>query len=46
MASTVLIAAGVPAEQALAYALLVHIVIWLPPTVIGLLMLPQMGLRL
>jgi hypothetical protein len=46
LASTVLIAAGVPAEQALAYALLVHIVIWLPPTVIGLLMLPQMGLRL
>jgi len=46
LASSVLIAAGIPAEQAAAYALLAHIVIWLPPTVMGLIMLPRMGLTL
>lgn len=46
LASTVLVAAGIESTQALAYALLAHVIIWLPPTVIGLAMLPQMGLRL
>ncbi len=46
LASSVLIAAGIPAEQAAAYALLAHVVIWVPPTVMGLIMLPRMGLTL
>lgn len=43
-ASTVLMAAGVPQETALAYAIVVHVVIWLPVTVVGFLFLARMGL--
>lgn len=43
-ASTVLMAAGVPEETALAYALLVHLTIWLPPTVMGFGILARLGL--
>lgn len=46
LASSVLIAAGVGGEEALAYAVLAHVVIWVPPTVLGLLLLPRLGLQL
>lgn len=45
-ASTVLIAFGVNEADALAYALLVHVVIWLPPTLHGLVALGRQGLKL
>lgn len=43
-ASRVLIGAGVGEAQATAYALLVHIVIWLPPTLLGFYLLARRGL--
>jgi uncharacterized protein (TIRG00374 family) len=43
-ASTVLMAAGIQQETALAYAIVVHIVIWLPVTVAGFVSLARMGL--
>lgn len=43
-ASLVLMAAGVPEETALAYALLVHLTIWLPPTLLGFGVLTRLGL--
>ena len=43
-ASTVLMAAGIQQETALAYAIVVHIVIWLPVTIVGFLSLARMGL--
>ncbi len=43
-ASLVLTAAGVPEETALAYALLVHLTIWLPPTLLGFAVLTRLGL--
>lgn len=42
--SRVLMAVGVPEETALAFALLVHITIWLPPTVMGFIILTRLGL--
>jgi glycosyltransferase 2 family protein len=45
-ASTVLIAFGVPQAHALAYALLAHVIIWLPPTLHGLFALGKQGLSL
>jgi hypothetical protein len=42
LASSVLIDAGVGADQALAFALVVHAVIWLVPTLLGAYFLPQM----
>ncbi|MCB9461335.1 MAG: flippase-like domain-containing protein [Anaerolineaceae bacterium] len=45
-ASTVLMAAGIRQETALAYAVVVHIVIWLPVTVVGFLILARMGLSM
>lgn len=44
--STVLIAVGVPPTQALAYAIVVHIVIWLPITLVGFVFLTRQGLGL
>ena len=44
-ASAVLVAAGVAPVQALAYAVTVHMVIWLPVTLVGLLLLLQQGLN-
>ncbi len=44
--SRVLIAAGVAEAQATAYALLVHLVIWLPPTLLGFVILVRRGLGL
>lgn len=44
LASSVLIAAGIAQEQAAAYAILAHLVIWTPATVVGLTLLPRMGL--
>lgn len=46
LASSVLVAAGIVNEQATAYAVLAHIIIWLPPTLMGLILLPRMGLTL
>jgi uncharacterized protein (TIRG00374 family) len=43
-ASTVMVASGVDADTALAYAIVVHIVIWLPATLLGFLYLIQQGL--
>lgn len=43
-ASRMLIGFGIPETQATAYALLVHIVIWLPPTVLGFYFLVRRGL--
>ncbi len=43
-ASTVMRAAGVPNNQALAYAVVVHIVIWLPVTLVGFYFLARQGL--
>lgn len=45
-ASTVLMAAGIAQDIALAYAIVVHIVIWLPVTVVGFLFLTRMGLSM
>lgn len=45
-ASRVVMSAGVPEAQALAYALLLHVVIWLPPTLLGFLYLIRQGLSL
>jgi uncharacterized protein (TIRG00374 family) len=44
LTSLVLVAAGVPEVQALAFALTVHMVIWLPVTLLGLFFLLQRGL--
>lgn len=45
-AKTVLVAAGVGEAQALAYALVAHLVIWLPPTSLGFILLIRQGLSL
>jgi glycosyltransferase 2 family protein len=45
-ASRVLMGVGVPEMQAVAYALLVHLVIWLPPTLLGFSFLIRRGLGL
>jgi glycosyltransferase 2 family protein len=45
-ASTVLIAAGVAELTAVAFALTVHMVIWLPVTLVGLYFLLQQGLSM
>lgn len=45
-AKTVLMAAGVAEAQALGYAILVHVIIWLPPTLLGFFMLWRQGLKL
>lgn len=45
-ASLVLVATGVPEVTALAFALTVHMVIWLPVTLVGLAFLFQRGLNL
>jgi glycosyltransferase 2 family protein len=44
--SAVLIAVGVAQDQALAYAIVVHIVIWLPVTLLGFILLARQGLGL
>jgi glycosyltransferase 2 family protein len=44
--STVLIAVAVPETQAQAFALVVHMVIWLPVTLVGLFFLARQGLGL
>lgn len=44
--STVLIAVGVGEELAIAYALVVHLVIWLPPTLLGFVLLVRRGFDL
>ncbi|MGB1287197.1 MAG: lysylphosphatidylglycerol synthase transmembrane domain-containing protein, partial [Aggregatilineales bacterium] len=43
-ASTVLIAVGIAQDTALAYAIVVHIVIWLPVTLAGFFFFAKMGL--
>ncbi len=43
--SVVLVSAGIPQVTALAYAVTVHMVIWLPVTVVGLIFLLQHGLN-
>ena len=43
-ASTVMIAAGVPNELAVAYAIVVHVVIWVPVTLTGFIFLIRQGL--
>lgn len=43
-ASLVMMGAGVPRDTALAYAIVVHIVIWLPVTLVGFALLAKMGL--
>lgn len=45
-ASRVLIGVGIGEAQATAYALLVHLVIWLPPTLLGFIYLVRRGLGL
>lgn len=45
-ASTVLVAFGVDPATAIAYALLAHVIIWLPPTLHGFVILWQQGLKL
>lgn len=42
--STVMIAAGVSRDTALAYAIVVHVVIWLPVTLVGFVILARQGL--
>jgi uncharacterized protein (TIRG00374 family) len=44
--STILIAVGVADELAIAYALVVHLVIWLPPTLLGFVLLIRRGFDL
>jgi hypothetical protein len=46
MVFTVMMAAGVASGTAQAYALVVHMVIWLPVTVVGLIFLARYGLGL
>ena len=41
---TILTALGLPAATATAYAIVTHLVIWLPPTLLGFLLLLRMGL--
>lgn len=43
-ASSVMMAAGIQQDTALAYAIVVHIVIWLPVTVVGFILLARQGL--
>lgn len=43
-ASAVMVAVGVAQDTALAYAIVVHIVIWLPVTLVGFVFLAQYGL--
>lgn len=43
-ASAVMIAAGIASAEALAYAIVVHLVIWLPVTLAGFIFLARMGL--
>ncbi len=43
--STVLIAIGIPEVSALSYALIVHVVIWLPVTLVGFYFLIRQGLN-
>ena len=43
-ASAVMVAVGVAQDRALAYAIVVHIVIWLPVTLVGFAFLVQYGL--
>jgi uncharacterized protein (TIRG00374 family) len=45
-ASRVLMGVGIPESQAVAYALLTHLVIWLPPTLLGFTFLVRRGLGL
>lgn len=45
-ASTVLVGAGVPEAQAVSYAVVVHVVIWLPVTLAGFYLLIRQGLGL
>lgn len=45
-ASTVLVSAGVPEAQAVSYAVVVHLVIWLPVTLAGFYLLIRQGLGL
>lgn len=45
LAAAVLVASGVSELQAVAYALTVHMVIWLPVTLLGLFFLLQQGLN-
>jgi len=42
----VLVAVGINHEIAVAYAITAHVVIWLPPTLIGFVFLGQQGLKL
>lgn len=42
--STILIALGVPPAVAISYAIVVHLVIWLPTTIIGFVLLLRQGL--
>ncbi len=44
--STVLVAVGVAPDVAVAYAVVVHLVIWIPPTLAGFVFLAQRGLGL
>jgi hypothetical protein len=44
--STVLIAVGVSEELAIAYAVVVHLVIWLPPTLLGFVLFVRRGFDL
>lgn len=44
LVSRVLIGVGVGEALALAYALVVHVVIWLPPTLLGFVLLAQRGM--
>lgn len=43
-ASQVVIAAGVQPDQALAFAVVLHVIIWLPPTLLGFFYLARRGL--
>ncbi len=45
-ASAVLVAVGISESTALAYAVAVHVVIWLPPTLAGFVFLARQGLNL
>jgi uncharacterized protein (TIRG00374 family) len=46
LASVILVATGVPELQALAFAVTIHMVIWLPVTLVGLYFLLRQGLGL
>ena len=43
--STILIAVGIPAAVAASYAIVVHLVIWVPTTLLGFLLLLRQGMR-